>query len=62
MRVVAFMALCFSAPVGMILFMAWTAATGWSGLVMADVEVALLIAATALTSVAFALGARSRSR
>ncbi|MDP4021951.1 hypothetical protein Q8W71_04875 [Methylobacterium sp. NEAU 140] len=62
MRVVAFMALCFSAPVGMILFTAWTAATGWSGLVMADAEVALLIAATASTSVAFALGARSRSR
>lgn len=62
MIVIPFIALCFSAPVAMILCLAWIASTGRSDLVPTSREALILAAATGIISLALALLARPRRR
>lgn len=62
MIVVPFIALCFSAPVAMILCLGWLAATGHTDLALLPKEAGILVGTTALISLALALMARPRRR
>jgi hypothetical protein len=62
MIVVPFIALCFSAPVAMILCLGWLAATGHTDLALLPREAVILVATTALISLALAALARPRRR
>jgi uncharacterized membrane protein YjjB (DUF3815 family) len=62
MIVVPFIALCFSAPVAMILCLGWLAATGHTDLALLPKEAGILIATTALISLALAVLARPPRR
>ncbi len=62
MIVVPFIALCFSAPVAMMLCLAWIASTGRFDLAPTSRETVILAAMTGIISLALALLARPRPR
>lgn len=62
MVVVPFLALCFSAPVAMALFLLWLGATGRSEFALLPTEIAILAATTAAISLGLALRLRKRPR
>lgn len=62
MIVVPFIALCFSAPVAMLLSLVWLGTTGRSDLTLLPREAVVLAASTALISFALALMTRMRRR
>jgi hypothetical protein len=62
MIVVPFLALCFSAPVAMILCFGWLAATGHTDLDLRPLEIVSLAAATGSISLALAVMARLQRR
>jgi hypothetical protein len=62
MFVVPFIALCFSAPVAMILCLAWLVTTGHSDLLPTLREAEVLALSTLLISLALAILARPRRR